>query len=119
MKYSAVYGPNSERSKSGFDNHDEVIKYIGTQICEGCKKLVIAGFDVLDYVDEDGDIILDKREVSDAMDTSCGAEWFIVEDTDFEEYRENKDFKFLLDSAGYKIVERDSNKSKSVEGTND
>lgn len=100
IKYTAYYAPKSESnpSKSGFKSIKEAEKYISEQSCKGCNKDLEKGFI---EIGEEDDII----EIESIMQTSCGAEWFIITDKEYKEYQEEeKGFMFILNSAGYKEV---------------
>lgn len=105
MKFTAAYGPHldGDQTRSGFESRDAAIAYILEHCCSVCREDVLRGYLEIEPPDSDE---TDRIEVSDALDTSCGAEWFIVSDDDWQKFTENKDFTFLLESAGYTKMEK-------------
>lgn len=105
MTYTACYCPNldSEKTKSGFLDKQSAEEYIATFACKGCKHDLEQGFDEIEY---EGEIIQFER--NNILQTSCGAEWLVVTDDDWESFqKENLDFEFLLGAAGYEKKEKE------------
>jgi len=101
---TAAYGPqvDGDRSKSGFESEEAAHEYIKGFLCEGCLKDLEQEYNEIDIPGEGKE----RLPVTSVLDTHCGAEWFILNDNDFEEVIETGDFNLLLKSAGYKKLSK-------------
>lgn len=104
--FTAVYAPRPDldHAQSGFENEFLAEEYIKSRLCKGCLKEVELGYEEFEH---DGEI--HRHEITSPLQTSCGAEWFIISDADWREYigSSSLDFGFLLKAAGYKQVNKD------------
>ena len=107
MKYTAVYLPSSESgydpTKSSFPSFNEAEGYILEHICKGCGEEVGLGYCENEW-EEDGVATVDREEITSPLDTSCGAEWFIITD---DQYNESEGFEDLLQAAGFERIDGD------------
>jgi len=82
------------KSKSGFPTKEEAMKYIEGAICTHCVGAM-----------KEGHILAgnSQREINNVLDTTCGCEWLVIEDKDFEKA---EGFTDLLTAAGYTVREK-------------
>lgn len=80
--FTAVYMPNSELTRQGFATREAAENYIISHNCKMC--------------------------IDDGMDSSCAAEWLIVND---DEYESAENLGDLLRAAGFRRI-GDMNENK-------
>jgi hypothetical protein len=77
MPFSAYYLPASEErdpSKTGFLSFAEAVNYVASRLCKICKEDFNRGYEEDPFWDNG------KYPINSPLDTSCGAEWDIVEE---------------------------------------
>jgi hypothetical protein len=105
---TAAYGPHldGDRTKTGFTDDAAAEEYIRTFCCEGCLKEAEQGFHIVtEPAVGDEDPKEHKLPTENIFATSCGAEWLILSDENWQEFlaKPNLDVGFLYESAGYKV----------------
>lgn len=97
-KWIAYYAPadSNYETKRGLESEDAAWAYIATQLCEHCKQEYThrASHDL----DENGE----PYPIEHPSDTSCGAEWFVLKEEDFDNA---EGFDGILEAAGWGKVE--------------
>ena len=66
----------TDPSRRGFPSYEEAVRYVQAHICHGCWAEVVLGHERPDpmYPTEEPWLI------EDALDTACGAEWWVTEE---------------------------------------
>jgi hypothetical protein len=77
--YEAIYLPacseGKNPSKGGFKTEEEAIEYVKKHLCSYCKDDLENGYIILNYGYKK-----EKMYITDALETSCGAEWIVDEE---------------------------------------
>ena len=106
MEYTAVYLPRSESgydpTRSSFKSFEEAEKHILDHICPDCTQMVEIGYHEYSFDEDDGSETTDRETIDSPLDTSCGAEWFIITD---DQYNESEEFEDLLQAAGFERMD--------------
>ena len=89
----------SHFTQGGFPSRDAAIEYIKSCLCQKCLEALEKGYEEWG-VPEDTEVY-EKSPVESPLDTSCGAEWLVLKEEDYEKCQ---DFKDLMIAAGGKIV---------------
>lgn len=79
MGFTVVCLPNEEFDQSGFDTKAEGKKYIEALVCNDCLNDIKMG-----YVEIEDDGKQTRYEIADVLDTSCGSNFLIISDEDYE-----------------------------------
>src|SRR4051812_40965332 len=94
MGFTATCLVNDKFDQSGFESRHEAIKYIEALICDMCLAELKKGFVAM--VD---DGVAKEEKIHDVLDTSCGQNFLIVTDEEFESAESLED---LFIAAGLK-----------------
>tara|TARA_Y100000034_G_C6674161_1_gene296125 strand:+ start:187 stop:510 length:324 start_codon:yes stop_codon:yes gene_type:complete len=90
MGFTAVYLPSRSDGECidemGFTTEEEALEYIKSWLCNWCLRDLSQG-----YADYGGKGKEDMLDIRCPLDTSCGAEWLIMTDEDYEKAETTKD----------------------------
>jgi len=82
MGFTAVHLVNGNHNHSGFESRKEAIHYITGFICQVCANDITMGY--VHIHDNLGNVV-EKQIIEDVFDTSCGSEWMVITDEDYED----------------------------------
>lgn len=80
MGFTAVCLSDSSCNQQGFDTYEAAEAYVGRHICSMCIEALDLGY----YEYDIGDGMKDRYELHGPMSTSCGAEWIIIKDEEYD-----------------------------------
>jgi hypothetical protein len=101
--YVSICLSNDNNTMDKFLSIKDAEKYIEKFCCSQC--LIDLENGKMDETFEDDNGVMDKYtiEINDILDTSCGAEWLILKEEDYQKCNNMVD---ILEYAGYKQVNK-------------
>ena len=96
MGFTAVCMSGIYDDQRGFASYEDAVKHVEKHICGSCREDLKRGY-IECQIGKEGEI--HKYEIYNPLSTSCGAEWTIITD---EEYDLSDDLTDILIASGMK-----------------